>query len=114
LSLVDEVAALTGGRGVDVILSTAPGELQRQNFTMVAEFGRIVEIGKADIYAGGVLELSAFDKNIAYYSFDLDRMLRVRPTAVLDLVREVNTRFDDGTYRALPFTSYGTAEVGQA
>ncbi|WP_278262586.1 type I polyketide synthase [Nocardia sp. AG03] len=114
LSLVDEVAALTGGRGVDVILSTAPGELQRQNFTMVAEFGRIVEIGKADIYAGGVLELSAFDKNIAYYSFDLDRMLRARPTAVLDLVREVNTRFDDGTYRALPFVGYGTAEVGQA
>ncbi|WP_336083576.1 type I polyketide synthase [Nocardia sp. SSK8] len=114
LSLVDEVAALTEGRGVDVILSTAPGELQRQNFTMVAEFGRIVEIGKADIYAGGVLELAAFDKNIAYFSFDLDRMLRVRPTAVLDLVRRVNTRFDDGTYRALPFTGFGTAEVGQA
>ncbi|NKX88821.1 type I polyketide synthase [Nocardia coubleae] len=114
LTLVDQVLALTDGRGVDVILSTAPGELQRQNFTMVAEFGRIVEIGKADIYAGGVLELAAFDKNIAYYSFDLDRMARVRRDRVLDLVRGINARLDDGTYRALPFTSYGTAEVGEA
>ncbi|MFE3545672.1 SDR family NAD(P)-dependent oxidoreductase [Nocardia sp. NPDC059177] len=114
LTLVDEVLALTGGRGVDVILSTAPGELQRQNFTMVAEFGRIVEIGKAEIYSGGVLELAAFDKNIAYYSFDLDRMLGARRAEVLDLVRQVNARLDDGTYRALPFTSYGTAEVGPA
>ncbi|MEV0077278.1 SDR family NAD(P)-dependent oxidoreductase [Nocardia neocaledoniensis] len=114
LTLVDEVLALTGGRGVDVILSTAPGELQRQNFTMVAEFGRIVEIGKADIYAGGVLDLSAFDKNIAYYSFDLDRMARVRRDDVLALIRRINARLDDGTYRPLPFTCYGTAEVGQA
>ncbi|WP_280346379.1 type I polyketide synthase [Nocardia neocaledoniensis] len=114
LTLVDEVLALTGGRGVDVILSTAPGELQRQNFTMVAEFGRIVEIGKADIYAGGVLDLSAFDKNIAYYSFDLDRMARVRRDDVLALIRRINARLDDGTYRPLPFTYYGTAEVGQA
>lgn len=114
LTLVDEVLALTDGRGVDVILSTAPGELQRQNFTMIAEFGRIVEIGKADIYAGGVLELGAFDKNIAYFSFDLDRMARVRRASVLDLVRRINNRLDDGTYRALPFTSYGTGAVGEA
>ncbi|MFC4376101.1 SDR family NAD(P)-dependent oxidoreductase [Nocardia halotolerans] len=114
LTLVDEVLARTGGRGVDVILSTAPGELQRQNFTMVAEFGRIVEIGKADIYAGGVLELSAFDKNISYFSFDLDRMARVRRARVIDLIRGINARLDDGTYRALPFTTFGTAAVGEA
>ena len=114
LTVVDEVLELTGGRGVDVIISTAPGEMLRQNFTVIAEFGRIVEIGKADIYTGGVLDLSAFDKNVSYFSFDLDRMLAKRHTEVMELGRRVNARFDDGTYRPLPFRKYGTAEVSQA
>ncbi|AHH15033.1 polyketide synthase [Nocardia nova SH22a] len=114
LDFVDQVLAWTGGRGVDVIISTAPGEILRQNFTVIAEFGRIVEIGKADIYTGGVLDLSVFDKNISYFSFDLDRMLRRRRDEVMELGRKVNARFDDGTYRPLPFQKYGTAEVGRA
>lgn len=114
LNFVDEVLALTGGRGVDVIISSAPGEILRQNFAVIAEFGRIVEIGKADIYTGGMLDLSAFDKNVSYFSFDLDRMLRLRHTEVMELGRKVNASFDDGTYRPLPFQKYGTAEVAQA
>ncbi|MCM6778856.1 SDR family NAD(P)-dependent oxidoreductase [Nocardia sp. CDC159] len=114
LNFVDEVLALTNGRGADVVISSAPGEILVQNFDAVAEFGRIVEVGKADIYFGGVLELRHFDKNVAYFSFDLDRMMKLRQQEVFEYTKAVNGRIDDGTYRALPFEMYGTAEVARA
>ncbi|MGV9818595.1 SDR family NAD(P)-dependent oxidoreductase [Nocardia xishanensis] len=114
LNFVDDVLGLTGGRGADVVISTAPGEIVHQNFKAVAEFGRIVEVGKADIYSGGVLDLRNFDKNVAYFSFDLDRMLKLRRAEVVARVQAVNEKLADGTYRPLPYHRFGVDEVGAA
>ncbi|WP_280500644.1 type I polyketide synthase [Nocardia farcinica] len=114
LNFADEVLALTGGAGVDVVLSTAPGEALRQNFHAVREFGRIVEVGKADIYTGGLLELAAFDKNLSYFSVDLDRMCAVRPLQLADLLRRVYDKIAAGIYTPLPYEVYGTHEVVKA
>ncbi|MET7768779.1 SDR family NAD(P)-dependent oxidoreductase [Nocardia sp. NPDC005366] len=114
LNFVDDVLGLTDGRGADIVISTAPGEIVHQNFKAVAEFGRIVEIGKADIYSGGVLELRNFDKNVAYFSFDLDRMLALRRAEVIARVRAVNEKLADGTYRPLPYHRFGVDELPTA
>ncbi|WP_435593214.1 SDR family NAD(P)-dependent oxidoreductase [Nocardia sp. bgisy118] len=114
LNFVDDVLGLTGGRGADIVISTAPGEIVHQNFKAVAEFGRIVEVGKADIYSGGVLDLRNFDKNVAYFSFDLDRMLKLRRAEVVARVQAVNEKLADGTYRPLPYHRFGVDEVGAA
>ncbi|MGV9411017.1 SDR family NAD(P)-dependent oxidoreductase [Nocardia sp. NPDC003693] len=114
LNFVEDVLALTGGRGADIVLSTAPGEIVHQNFKAVAEFGRIVEIGKADIYAGGVLDMRNFDKNVAYYSFDLDRMLKLRRAEVMGRVAAVNEKMGTGEYRPLPYESFATGQVAGA
>ncbi|MEV0366079.1 type I polyketide synthase [Nocardia fusca] len=114
LDFADDVLGLTDGAGVDVILSSAPGEILRQNFKAVREFGRIVEVGKADIYTGGLLELADFDKNLSYFSMDLDRMCRVRPLQLADLLRRVVEKFRSGEYRPLPYQLYGTHEVAKA
>ncbi|WP_174188290.1 type I polyketide synthase [Nocardia barduliensis] len=114
LNFVDDVLRHTDGRGADVVISTAPGEIVHQNFAAVAEFGRIVEIGKADIHSGGVLDLGNFDKNVAYFSFDLDRMRKLRPAEVIARVRAVEAKLADGTYRPLPYHSFGVDEVATA
>ncbi|MBF6175844.1 type I polyketide synthase [Nocardia blacklockiae] len=114
LNFVDDVLELTGGQGVEVVLSSAPGEILRQNFNAVAEFGRIVEVGKADIYTGGVLELANFDKNVAYYSMDLDRLVAVRPQRLANLLQRVYEKVSDGTYQPLPYRMFETHEVGKA
>ncbi|MFR9752881.1 type I polyketide synthase [Nocardia sp. 004] len=114
LNFVDEVLALTDGRGVDVVVSTAPGEILMQNFDAVAEFGRILELGKADIYFGGALELRRFTKNVTYSSIDLDRTLKHRFEQMTEMALEVIRGFSEGSYRPLPYEKYGTAEVGQA
>ncbi|NKY54665.1 type I polyketide synthase [Nocardia flavorosea] len=114
LNFADDVLALTDGAGVDVILSSAPGEALRQNFKAIREFGRIVEVGKADIYTGGLLELAVFDQNLSYFSMDLDRMCRFRPLQLADLLRRVVEKFQTGEYRPLPYELYGTHEVAKA
>src|SRR5690606_5622965 len=85
-----------------------------QNFKAIREFGRIVEVGKADIYTGGLLELAVFDKNLSYFSMDLDRMCRYRPLQLADLLRRVVEKFHTGEYEPLPYRWYGTHEVAKA
>ncbi|TQM33307.1 type I polyketide synthase [Nocardia bhagyanarayanae] len=114
LNFADDVLGLTGGAGADVVLSTAPGEILRQNFKAVTEFGRIVEVGKADIYTGGLLELANFDKNLAYFSIDLDRMCAARPAQLADLLRRVYEKIEAGVYRPLPYETFETHEVAKA
>ncbi|MBH0778410.1 type I polyketide synthase [Nocardia bovistercoris] len=114
LNFADDVLGLTDGRGVDVVLSTAPGEILRQNFKAVAEFGRIVEVGKADVYTGGLLELANFDKNLSYFSVDLDRMCAVRPEQLAELLARVYTKIGEGIYTPLPYELFGTAAVTEA
>lgn len=114
LNFVDDVLEITGGKGVEVVLSSAPGEILRQNFNAVAEFGRIVEVGKADIYTGGLLELANFDKNVAYYSMDLDRLVAVDAHRLITLLQRVYEKVLAGTYQPLPYRLFETGEVASA
>ncbi|WP_030519445.1 type I polyketide synthase [Nocardia rhamnosiphila] len=114
LNFVDDVLALTEGKGVEVVLSSAPGEILRQNFHAVAEFGRIVEVGKADIYTGGLLELANFDKNVAYYSMDLDRLVAVDAQRLIALLQRVYEKVLAGIYTPLPYRSFETDDVASA
>ncbi|MFR9753262.1 type I polyketide synthase [Nocardia sp. 004] len=114
LNFVDDVLSLTDGQGADVVINTAPGEIATRNFNAVKEFGRIVELGKADIYFGGALELRNFDKNVTYSSLDLDRMMKLQTKRVVGDIINVLHQLSEGTYRPLPYQMYGTAEVAQA
>jgi acyl transferase domain-containing protein/NADP-dependent 3-hydroxy acid dehydrogenase YdfG/aryl carrier-like protein len=114
VNFVDEVMQLTEGRGVDVVYTSAPGEIGAQNFRVAAEFGRIVDIGKADIYGGGTLDLAPFDRNLSYFAVDMDRMLRYKPSLVRALTRRVVDRLSEGTYEYLPYTSYPVSRISQA
>jgi acyl transferase domain-containing protein/NADPH:quinone reductase-like Zn-dependent oxidoreductase/acyl carrier protein len=114
LNFVDDVLRITNGRGADVVISTAPGEILRQNFTAVAEFGRIVEVGKADICNKGLLELANFDRNLSYHSVDLDRMYALRRPELRALIGEVYAKIRAGTYRALRYELYPAEQVAAA
>ncbi|GAA5057426.1 type I polyketide synthase [Nocardia callitridis] len=114
LNFVDDVLEFTDGKGVEVVVSSAPGEILRQNFNAVAEFGRIVEVGKADIYTGGLLELANFDKNVAYFSMDLDRLVAVDAQRLIALLQRVYEKVLAGIYKPLPFRAFETDDVATA
>lgn len=114
LNFVDDVRELTNGRGADVIISSAPGEILRHNFEALAEFGRIVEVGKADIYANSTLDMSVFDKNLSYFQIDMDRYMAWDSAACIKLEAEIYDKFVDGTYQPLPVDVFDSADLARA
>ena len=113
-NFVDEVLRMTDGRGVDVIFNSEPGEVAWQNLRVAAEFGRIVEIGKADIRRGAVIDLRSFDRNLAFMAVDTDRLLGFRPEVFKDIARHVLDRLDNGEYQPLLATAYLLSDISDA
>ncbi|GAB2515371.1 type I polyketide synthase [Nocardia heshunensis] len=111
MNFVDDVLRLTDGKGVDVILNSAPGEILRQNLRAAAEFGRIVEIGKIDIYSGGVIDLRPFDHNLTFIALDLDRMMKFRPEAVRAKTSGLISKLESGVYHHLAYHRYSMNDV---
>jgi NADPH:quinone reductase-like Zn-dependent oxidoreductase len=50
----------TKGRGVDLVLSSLSGELLHASWRCVAKRGKMVEIGKRDMFERGRLPLEMF------------------------------------------------------
>ncbi|WP_280252316.1 type I polyketide synthase [Nocardia abscessus] len=114
ISFVDDVLTLTDGRGVDVVYNSSPGEILQQNLRAAAEFGRIIEIGKADIYGGGAIDLRPFDRNLSFFAVDMDRALAVRPALVRRAARRAMDALNDGTYEYLPYTAFSLDATAEA
>ena len=102
LAFADEVIQRTGGRGVDIVLNSLPGEYIPKSLSTLAPYGRFLEIGKMDIYMNRPLDLYPFSNNLSYFAIDLDRLCRERPTLIHSLFLELMESFRDGTFRPLP------------
>ncbi len=102
VNFVDEVRRLTDGRGADVVISSAPGEIIAANLEVAAEFGRVVEVGKQDIFTAQALSLAPFEKNLSFISMDIDRMTRSKPELVQQIQREIVELVAEGKYRPVP------------
>jgi len=111
LEFADEVLARTGRRGVDVVLNSLPGEMMLRSLSLLAPYGRFLEIGKTDIYQNRRVGLLPFQDNLSYFAIDLDRMFRQRPAEIGRLFAEVMQHFVSGAYRPLPFTGFAAAET---
>lgn len=111
VGFVDDILRITEGRGVDVIYNSLPGEMIAQNFAVAGEFCRIIEIGKADIYFGGAMDLKPFSGNLSFHAIDMDRMLRLRPETFRELRRECTEMLTSGKLTPLPFTRFPIDQV---
>ena len=106
LDFAEEVLERTGGRGVDVILNSLPGEAIPRGIAALADYGRFLEIGKRDIYGNARLGLRPFQKNLSFFAIDLDRVIRERPALLGSMLQEIVRRVDDGEYRPLPHRAW--------
>lgn len=75
-SFYDDVMLATNGRGVDIVLNSLSGDLLHASWRCVAEWGRMMEIGKRDMVERGHLPLDMFDNNRTFYGINLDSMFR--------------------------------------
>jgi NADPH:quinone reductase-like Zn-dependent oxidoreductase/short-subunit dehydrogenase/acyl carrier protein len=114
LAYADEVMALTGGQGIDVVLNSLAGEAINRNFRILRPFGRFLELGKRDFYENTKIGLRPFKDNITYYGIDADQLMVERPALATSLFREVMALFAEGSLRPLPYRAFPAPRVVEA
>ena len=114
VQFANEVQALTTGQGVDVVLNAISGEALRKSFTLLAPYGRFVEIGKKDIAENSALPMQTFNRNVSFTAIDLDRIFQDRVALAQGLFKATAQGFAQGYFRALPTTVFAAAEAENA
>ena len=116
LEFAQGVLAITGGRGVDVVLNSLAGDFLLKSLEVLAPWGRFVELGKRDIYEDRRVGLKVFRNNIAYFAVDLAALIEHRQPYAARMLQEVMTGLGSGKLAVLPtktFSSREPAEVFQ-
>ncbi|QKZ06101.1 type I polyketide synthase [Pseudomonas eucalypticola] len=114
LAYADEVLAITGGRGVDVVLNSLAGEAINRNFRVLKPFGRFLELGKRDFYQNTKIGLRPFRNNISYFGIDADQLMSERPELTRRLFAQMMDLFNDGTLTPLPYREFDANDVVEA
>ena len=89
LDFADQILEWTNERGVDVVLNSLTGEAAAKSFSILAPYGRFIEIGKRDIDADHALRLNPFNRYLLFAAFDLDRLLLDRPDEIARMEEEL-------------------------
>ena len=114
LAFADDVLALTGGDGVDVVLNSLAGEALVRSLAVLKPFGRFLELGKRDFFANSKIGLRPFRNNISYFGIDADQLLVAREAMAGQVFREMMTLFQKGVFRPLPYRAFRRAEAAEA
>ncbi len=109
LEFEDKFRAVTGGRGVDVVLDSLAGEFVDASLRLVASGGVFLEMGKTDIRDPGVV--ADQHPGVRYRAFDL---FEAGADNIRGILTELTAMFDDAVLRPLPVTSFDVRRAGAA
>ena len=98
LQFYDDVMAWTTKRGVDVVLNSLHGELLMKGIELLAPGGRFCEIGKRDILQHSTLQMNLLLENKSLLSCQIDRLIKLQPNKVRDVLLKVVSLFENGTF----------------
>ncbi|HWF28646.1 MAG TPA: type I polyketide synthase [Mycobacterium sp.] len=101
LEFEDKFRAVTGGRGMDVVLDSLAGEFVDASLRLVAPGGVFLEMGKTDIRDPGVVAQEY--PGVRYRAFDLFEPGRPR---MHQWMLELAGLFDAGVLKPLPVTTF--------
>ncbi len=101
LEFEDKFRAVTGGRGVDVVLDSLAGDFVDASLRLVAPGGVFLEMGKTDIRDPGVIAQE--HSGVRYRAFDL---FEAGADHIQQMLTDLAELFDDAALRALPVTAF--------
>ncbi|MFZ5784091.1 MAG: type I polyketide synthase [Pseudomonadota bacterium] len=114
LAFADEVMALTGGKGVDVVLNSLSGEAMIRSMDCLRPFGRFIELGKRDFYGNTQVGLRPFRRNLSYFGVDVDQLIGAHQELTRRLFGEVMAQLASGALPGLPYRVHDGAHVDEA
>jgi hypothetical protein len=113
-SFVADVMLATSGVGVDIVLNSLSGELLHASWECVAEFGKMIEIGKRDLLGNGRLSLNPFVENRSFHGVDLAHLCEIRPTERRRLLKRMIELYEEGHVKPIiPMNTFQMDEAEQ-
>jgi acyl transferase domain-containing protein/NADPH:quinone reductase-like Zn-dependent oxidoreductase/acyl carrier protein len=100
--------------GVDVVLNSLAGEAMERSLSLVAPFGRFVELGKRDFVENRRAPLRPLRRNVSYFAVDADALPRAKPDLAAALLADIAARLADGTLLPLPHAIFAADEAETA
>ena len=101
LEFEDKFRAVTGGRGVDVVLDSLAGDFVDASLRLVAPGGIFLEMGKTDIRDPGVV--AEQHAGVRYRAFDL---FEAGPDHIQRMLADLAALFGEDVLRPLPVTTF--------
>ncbi|BBX45465.1 type I polyketide synthase [Mycobacterium cookii] len=92
--------AVTGGRGVDVVLDSLAGDFVDASLRLLVRGGRFIEMGKTDIRDAQAI--AAEYPGVAYRAFDLSE---AGPARMHEMLDELTELFDSRVLQPLPVST---------
>ncbi|KAI1167621.1 hypothetical protein F5B18DRAFT_673595 [Nemania serpens] len=109
------IMAATNGRGIDVSLNSLVRELLAASWSVMANNGRHIEIGRTDIMEFGILDLNVFKRNTTFSAFDFGVVADDHPEIVASVMKDVMTYLREGKIRPLqPTALFPATQVSAA
>ncbi|MDX9860534.1 MAG: type I polyketide synthase [Rhodospirillales bacterium] len=102
----------TDGKGVDIVLNSLSGEMIAASFSVLADHGRFLEMGKIGIWdEARVLDLNP---SWVYRPFDLARVLEEDEALITGLFLTLLGEFESGRLKPLPYVVFPFAEAEES
>lgn len=115
LELPRSLMRLTKGKGIDVVVGNSPGELMRQSWHCIANFGRFVNLhtGAGPENTAG-LDMRPFRRSATFSSVDVVGLLEHDPDQVSRIFRDVRCLLDQGSISPIsPINSYEYSRLSE-
>jgi NADPH:quinone reductase-like Zn-dependent oxidoreductase/NAD(P)-dependent dehydrogenase (short-subunit alcohol dehydrogenase family)/acyl carrier protein len=100
--------------GVDVVLNALAGEAMERSLSLLAPFGRFVELGKRDFVEDRRAPLRPLRRNVSYFAVDADALPRARPERAAGLLADIAARLAEGSLLPLPHAVFTAEEAETA
>ncbi|KAI9699569.1 MAG: Type I Iterative PKS [Bogoriella megaspora] len=100
-SFLPSLRQATQEKGADIVLNTLTGDLLHATWECVAEFGKLVELGKHDLETFGKLQMNPFLANRSYICVNMDHLIRERPTQAGAVLEKCRDLFIEGKFQPL-------------
>jgi acyl transferase domain-containing protein/NADPH:quinone reductase-like Zn-dependent oxidoreductase len=114
LDFGDRLLRQTKGRGVDVVLNSLSGDAFSESCSVIASFGRIIQLCERDVANNGQLGLEALQKNASLSVVNMAFLARERPAVFEELLQTSFNMLQEGTLGLMsPITTSHASNIAE-
>lgn len=103
----------TGGTGAQVIINNLSGNLLQATVGCLADYGRMIQIGKFDLEENNSIGMSVFLKNTSFYVVNLENIVNAPKEVKEDIKAKVRAGIEDLSVRPITRKVVEDQNVGE-